>query len=75
LLENMMRIYFILALLCPLAVAKEAQVSCNVVPDCKTQWQSPVRQAQPPLQFDCSLAWAKVSKTQEAQWQRLSIDY
>jgi hypothetical protein len=71
----MMRIFLTLALLCPFAMAKEAQVSCNVVPDCKTQWQGPISQAQPPLKFDCSLAWAKVSTTREEQWQRLSIDY
>lgn len=78
----------ILTLLCaasPLLAAKEVHIRANIIQQCATQWavqandqpQTFMPTTVVELQVDCldKVTWAKLSKTDEQLWQRISIEY
>lgn len=73
----------ILALLPSVAFAKNVQIRANVVQQCGAKPEATISSApigprlNHEIHFDCAqkTAWAKMSKQDEQQWQRISIDY
>lgn len=82
-----MRIFYLilLTLLAHAVQAKEVSIRANVVQRCASFWQDNVRShphglstgTVAELQIDClpKMAWVKIDKRDEQQWQRVSIDY
>jgi hypothetical protein len=73
----------ILALLTSVGFAKNVHIRANIVQQCGAKPEASASSApigptlNHQIRFDCAqkTAWAKMSKQDELQWQRISIDY
>jgi hypothetical protein len=72
-----MRLMMVVLLASPLAFGKSVNVQCNIVSQCHAEWESPLERIPPQLKLACQgqSVHAKISTTQESQWQKISFDF
>ncbi|WP_027470111.1 hypothetical protein [Deefgea rivuli] len=72
-----MRLMMVMILASPLAFSKNVSIRCNVVPECQTQWESPLERMPPQIKLACQgqAVQAKMSTIREAKWQKVSFDF
>jgi hypothetical protein len=76
--EGAMRSLLLVPLLIsPWALGKNVDIRCNVIPQCQSEWQSPLEQLPPQFKLAChgQSVQAKMNTTREAQWQKISFDF
>ena len=72
-----MRSMMIILLASPMAFGKNVDIRCNIVPECQAQWESPLERLPPQIKLACQGQYvqAKISTSQEAEWQKISFDF
>lgn len=61
----------------PWALGKTIDIRCNVIPQCQSEWESPLERLPPQFKLTCQgqTVPAKVSTIREPQWQKVSFDF
>ena len=72
-----MRLIMVILLSSPMAFGKQVDIHCNVISECRAEWENSVKNTPPQFKLACQgqPVQAKVSRTQEAKWQKVSFDF